>query len=98
MKIEVINGLEDGSGVDAHCEHERGIDPALEVCPFCHEGEHLRVSNTWTACYHVECETCGAEGPSAVSGPKVSGFASISAMTKAHKKAFMAAIGLWNRR
>lgn len=70
-------------------------DGTLMPCPFCGSVD-LEVSNTHTPSYWVTCE-CGVEAHAGMVGDKVV-FVNKGACTRAHRKAFAAAIALWNTR
>lgn len=65
----------------------------IKPCPFCGSSK-LRLINTWTPCYWIECE-CGASLDAAYIVPKSEGRAD---ELKAHHEAKKIVIQKWNRR
>lgn len=69
------------------------LDLTLLPCPFCGSSA-VELSNTWTASYHVECEDCGAEGPSSTRRTTARGNRS----PKVHREAALEAAERWQTR
>ncbi len=82
-----------------HGEYQKGIDPALQNCPFC-ASDDLTVSNSWTPYYSVECECCGASVPGDFTPPEgmTGAIADKDECLRIHEAAFLSAIECWNTR
>jgi len=62
---------------------------SLPPCPFC-GGRELSLENTHTACYHVHCDSCGAEAGG--------DYVYLPNLRRAHALAKRRAIAAWRRR
>lgn len=73
-----------GSVIDVELDGEE-----VKPCPFC--GGAAELSHTWTACYWMECEHCGAE----ISDPEADGDDQSPA---SHMLSAERALAAWNAR
>lgn len=72
------------------------VNHNLSCCPFCC-GHDVQAINTWTPHYWVECNDCGATGPTSRTTEKTT-FATLAAAKREHRRAIEAAVAAWEAR